>query len=171
LSCGMSVMSGVMSSTQNFASTFVGFATDNMQESGVRSSKVVPMETLSMTANVTITSASASIGKVAKVDFLYHAAGGFGWDRAQVLFADAEAGVYQFAWPVEMGMTDSPYAEQSQWAFDLLIQTDATGTGSTSLRGVTDAQVDYDLVVVAYDSLLEGIEPLSEDEDEDSRRR
>lgn len=153
------------SSSQNFASTMVGFVTDNQQESGVRSGKVVPMETLCMTANVTITSATSNIGKVAKVDFLYHAAGGFGWDRAQVLSADPDAGVYQFGWPVEMTQADSPYAEESQWTFDLWIQTDATGTGSMVGRGLTDAQVDYNLQAVAYDALLEGIEPAQPDED------
>lgn len=154
------------SSSQNVASMFLGFATDNMQESGVRSSKVVPMETLAMTANVTITSATANIGEVANVEFLYHAAGGFGWDVAQVLSADPATGVYQFGWPVEMTMTDSPYADESQWTFDLLIETDPTGTGSFGGRGIADAQVDYTLIVVAYDSLLEGIEPMSEDDDD-----
>lgn len=154
------------SSSSNFATMMVGFITDNQQESGVRSSKVVPMEALSMTANVTITAATSNIGEVAKVDFLYHPAGGFGWERAQVLSSDPAAGTYQFAWPVEMSQADSPYAKESQWTFDLWIQTDATGTGSMVGRGLTDAQVDYTLQVVAYDALLEGIEPAEPDEDD-----
>lgn len=153
------------SSSQNVASMFAGFVTQNGQESGVRSGEVVPMETLSMTANVTITSATANIGEVARVDFLYHAADEFGYDIAQVLSADPAAGVYQFAWPVEMRQTDSPYADVSQWRFDLLIQTDPTGTGSFVGRGLTDAQVEYQLTVVAYDTLLEGIEPQADEEE------
>lgn len=155
------------STSQSFASRIAGFATQSSADSSVASQKVVPMETASMTANVTITSATASVGKVASVDFLYKPASSmFGYQRAQVLFADAEAGVYQFAWPVEMTDTDSPYAEESQWRFDLLIRGDPTGTGS-QMQGLTDAQVDYTLDVVAYDSLLEGIEPV-QDEGEDS---
>jgi hypothetical protein len=157
------------SSSQNFASMILGFATDNMQESGVRSSKVVPMETLSMTANVTITSTTSNIGEVAEVDFLYNAAGSFRGERAQVLSSDPAAGIYQFGWAVDMRMTDSPYADESQWTFDLLIETDPTGTGSQlGSRGLADAQVDYTLQVVAYDTLLEGIEPV---QDEDERGR
>lgn len=158
------------SSSRNFASQMAGFVTGNMPEEGVRSGKVVPMETMSMTANVTITSATSNVGEVASVDFLYRPAGAFGWRMAQVLAEDAATGVYQFGWPVEMGETDSPYAETSQWMFDLLINTDATGTGSMMGRGLTDAQVDYELVVVAYDSLLEGIEPTSDEDDDDDGR-
>lgn len=151
------------SSSQNFASQIVGFMTDNEQESGVRSSQVVPMETLSMTANVTITSATSNIGQVTDVDFLFKPAGSFRSQRAQVISADIEKGIYQFAWPVEMSETDSPYAKTSQWAFDLLIHSE-TANGFQHRR-LADAQVDYQLQVVAYDSLLEGIEPAQDDEE------
>lgn len=149
---------GVAQSTsQNFATRIAGFATQNQQPSGVRSSKVVPMETQTMTANVTITSTTSNIGTVSDVDFLYKPAGSFRSLRAQVLNADPDAGVYQFAWPVEMQQTDSPYAETSQWAFDLLIHSE-TADGLPQ-RGLADAQVDYTLQVVAYDSLLDGVDP------------
>lgn len=151
------------STSQNFATFILGAATQNDQESGVRSSKVVPMETLSMTANVTITSASASIGQVSSVDFLYKPAGSFRSLRGQVLSEDPANGVYQFGWPVEMRQTDSPYADTSQWAFDLLLHSEAAD--GFPVRGLTDAQVDYQLTVVAYDSLLEGIEPLEDESD------
>lgn len=152
------------SSSQNFATRIAGFATDNEMESGVRSSKVVPMETLTMTANVTITSSTSNVGEVSNVTFLYKPAGSWRHRAAQVLAADATTGAYQFAWPVEMSETDSPYAKTSQWTFDLRIQTDPAGMGWET-NGLADAKVDYELVIVAYDSLLDGVEPYVEDDD------
>ncbi|HET6405565.1 MAG TPA: hypothetical protein VFH78_13050 [Candidatus Thermoplasmatota archaeon] len=151
------------SSTQSFPMRFVGAVTQNEAESGVRSAKVVPMETRSMTANVTITSTTSNIGTVSNVTFLYKPAGSFGYERAQTLSADPENGVFQFGWPVEMRETDSPYAKTSQWAFDLRIQTDPAGMGWET-SGLADAKVDYQLTVVAYDSLLDGIEPAEDDD-------
>jgi hypothetical protein len=150
------------STSQNFATLIVGFATQNQQESGVRSSKVVPMETQTMTANVTITNSASNIGTVASVDFLYKPAGSFRSERAQILASDPAAGTYQFAWPVEMRQTDSPYATESQWAFDLWLHSQAAE--GVEARGLADAQVDYQLSVVAYDSLLEGVEPLANED-------
>lgn len=154
------------SSSQNFAMRGVGFLTGGApQESGVASQEVVPMETRAMTANVTITSSTSNIGQVSDVSFLYKPADSAGrFQRAQLLSADAEKGVYQFAWPVEMRQTDSPYAKTSQWRFDLLIATDPTGQGMQT-SGLADAKVEYTLDVVAYDALLEGIEPPAEDDD------
>lgn len=37
------------------------------------------------------------------------------------------------------------------------------------VRGLSDAQVDYTLQVVAYDSLIEGIEPMPAEDDDDDR--
>lgn len=152
------------SSSQNFATMIVGFATQNQQESGVRSGKVVPMETQTMTANVTITSSASNVGTVASVDFLYKPAGSFRSERAQVIASDPAAGTYQFAWPVEMSQTDSPYAKESQWAFDLWLHSQAAE--GIEARGLADAQVEYQLSVVAYDSLLEGVEPVEDDDSE-----
>lgn len=153
------------SSSQNFLVRGAGFLTDaEPQESGVASQKVVPMETMTMTANVTITSATSNVGQVSDVRFLYKPADSAGRYRiAQLVSEDPEAGVYQFAWPVEMRQTDSPYAKTSQWRFDLLISSDPTGQGMQT-NGLADAKVDYELEVVAYDSLLEGVEPIEEDE-------
>ena len=153
------------SSQQNWATMIAGAATQNQAESGVRSAKVVPMETMSMTANVTVTSATTNIGEVSNVSFLYKAAGSFGYTRAQMLSGDPATGVYQFGWPVEMSQTDSPYAKLSQWAFDMRVQTDPAGMGWET-QGLADAQIDYELTVVAYDSLLDGIEPAEEDDDD-----
>lgn len=148
------------SSSQSFPARFAGAVTGNEQESGVRSSKVVPMETLSMTANVTITSTTSNVGSVSDLQFLYKPAGSFRWYRGDLLASDDAAGTYQFAWPVEMQETDSPYAKTSQWLFDLLIRTDP-GTGQ-DLQGISDTQVDYTLQVVAYDSVVDGAEPRDE---------
>lgn len=150
------------STSQNFATMIAGFATQNQQESGVRSSKVVPMETLTMTANVTITSSASNVGQVSSVDFLYKPAGRFGMERAQILSSDPEAGVYQFAWPVASRETDSPYAKESQWKFDLWLHSQAAD--GIEARGLADAQVDYTMQVVAYDSALEGVDAQASDE-------
>jgi hypothetical protein len=138
-------------------------------QEGVPSAAVVPMETMSMTANVTITSATASVGKVTGAMFLYKPANTNRFMRANVLASNPDTGVYQFAWPVEMSETDSPYAESSQWAFDLRVTTDPTGLGNQQCGGCSDAQVDYTLTVVAYDAAVEGAER-EEDEDDDGDR-
>lgn len=151
------------SSQQNWGTMIAGAITQNQQESGVRAAKVVPMETMSMTANVTITSATTNVGEVSNVSFLYHRAGDFGYSRAQMLSGDPTTGIYQFGWPVEMSDTDSPYAKTSQWAFDMRVQTDPAGMGWET-QGLADAQIDYELVVVAYDTLLDGIEPPEDDD-------
>ena len=164
----LTLYSGPASSSQtNFATRAVGFLTSPQQEqtSGVASAKVVPMETRSMTANVTITSATTNIGSVSNVTLLYKPADRNFAMRAQTVSADLEKGVFQFAWPVEMRQTDSPYADTSQWRFDLRVQTDPAGMGWET-NGLADAKVDYQLEVVAYDSLLPGIEV---DEDDDDR--
>lgn len=163
----LTLFSGAATSrSENYATQSVGFLTGGEpEESGVASQKVVPMETRTMTANVTIKSTASSLGEVSDVRLLYKPADSAQrYSMAQELLADAEAGIYQFAWPVKMRQTDSPYAETSQWRFDLYIATDPTGQGMQT-RGFADAQVDYELEVVAYDSLLEGVESADEDDD------
>ncbi len=118
---------------------------------GVASQKVVPMETVWMTANVTITDATAQIGQVRNISFLYKSADSSNFRRANVTHADMGKGVFQFSWPVNMQQTDSPYAKTSQWRFDLQVSTsDPTGMGQCT--ACSDAQVQYKLQVVAYDS-------------------
>jgi hypothetical protein len=126
---------------------------------GVQSAKVVPMETQSMVANVTIKSATSATGDVSNITFLYKAAGSSrGFQRAHLLGGDAKSGVMQFGIPVSMKQTDSPYAKSSQWRFDLRVATDIANAGVfKQCGGCSDAQVDYDLEVVAYDTLQEGI--------------
>ena len=118
------------------------------------SEKVVPMETLSMTANVTITSVNAATGgEVSQVWFLYKPADTNGWFLANEVTADPATQTYQFAWPVEMEQTDSPYAETSQWRFMLRVGTEAPVFGG-ACGGCSDVQVDYEAEIVAYDSRL-----------------
>lgn len=144
--------------------TVVGFATRQPQaDDSVQSARVVPMETLSMTGNLSILSASASTGDVAEVWLEYKPADSFRFYRAQLLASDAEAGTYQFGWPVEMAQTDSPYASESAWHFRVRATTDPSGGAlETQMRGISDVQVEFELVVVAYDALLEGIGPLEQ---------
>ena len=149
------------SSQSSFPSRIVGGVTTGFsaEPEGVRPTAVVPMETMSMTANVTITSATASVGKVTGAMFIVKPANSNGFYRATMLSGNPDTGEYQFAWLVDMEQTDSPYAKTSQWAFDLRVQTDPTGTGG-QCGGCSDAQVEYNLVAVAYDAPVEGAEAL-----------
>lgn len=149
------------SSQSSFATRTVKFVTagGGVEEEYLRPAAVVPMETMAMTANVTITSATASVGKVNGAYFLVKPANSNGFRVANLVASDPDAGTYQFAWLVDMEQTDSPYAKTSQWAFDLRVSTDPTGTGA-SCGGCSDAQVDYTLVAVAYDAPVEGAEAL-----------
>lgn len=158
----LTLFEGAAQSAQASAPMMIaGFLTGGSpEERGIGSEKVVPMETLSMTANVTITSASAGVGQVSNVSFLFKPADSNGFRRANMVSGDLATGAFQFAWPVEMQQTDSPYADTSQWAFDLWVSTDPTGQGNGQCGGCSDARVDYTLTVVAYDSLVEGADVL-----------
>jgi hypothetical protein len=149
------------SSQTNFAVRAVTFVTagGGVEEEYVRPTAVVPMETMAMTANVTITSAAASVGKVNGAFLLVKPANSNGFRVPKMIASDPDAGTYQFAWLVDMEQTDSPYAKTSQWGFDLRVSTDPTGTGQ-QCGGCSDAQVDYTLVAVAYDAPVEGAEAL-----------
>ena len=170
----LTLYEGPASSSQgSFATRIVDGAVNGFrfQREGVVPTAVVPMETMSMTANVTITSTTSSLGKVSGVMFLVKPANENGFRWAKMIASDPDAGTYQFAWLVEMEQTDSPYAKTSQWAFDLHLQTDPTGTGA-QCGGCSDAQVDYNLVAVAYDAPVEGAEELQgggDDDDNDDR--
>lgn len=142
------------SSQSNFVTGTLNFATGaESQEDGVAAQKVVPMETLSMTANLTITSADASLGEVTDVWFLYKSADSSRYRRAELVSGDMTTGIFQFAWPVEMEQTDSPYAQTSQWRFDVRVGTQTTGVGGPCDR-CADVKVEYTVEIVAYDSLL-----------------
>lgn len=151
----MTLFDGPATSSHNGAATAI---VDRLEtqgqdpEEGVAAQKVVPMETQWMTANVTITDSTATLGTVNNISFLYKPADSNGFRRANVTHSDMAKGVFSFSWPVAMRQTDSPYAKTSQWRFDLLIQTsDPAGLGG-SCGGCSDATVNYKLVVVAYDT-------------------
>lgn len=147
------------SSQTSWPSRMASFLTQQSQDDSIISEKVVPMDTLSMTANLTIVNAQATLGGVSEIWVEYRPADSWRYYRAQLLASDETAGTFQFAWPVEMAQTDSPYAKFSQWHFRVRAESDPTGMGSQFLGGAGDVQVDYEMVVVAYDALLDGIEP------------
>lgn len=142
------------SSQSNFATQTATFLTGgSFAEDGVASAKVVPMETLTMTANLTITDMSTSTGEVTEVWFMYRPADSWRYFRANLLEGDVASGVFRFAWPVEMEQTDSPYADTSQWRFDVRVGTQTTGIGPACDR-CADVRVTYEVEIVAYDSRL-----------------
>ena len=152
----LTLFSGAGESSQsNFATQAVTFATGgSFEQPGVRSEKVVPMETLTMTANLTITDVTGGNGEVSEVWMLFRPADSRGFYRGNLLEADAAAGIYKFAWPVEMHHADSPYATDSQWLFDVRVGTETVpGTPICETR-CADVTVTYELEVVAYDARL-----------------
>jgi hypothetical protein len=152
----LTLFEGQATSSHQGAATAIADRVANQgqdQPQGVAATKVVPMETMAMTANVTITDATAQVGQVRNISFLYKPADSNGFRRANVTHADLAKGVFQFTWPVKMTQTDSPYAKTSQWRFDLQIATsDPTGVFG-NCQGCSDAQVQYKLEVVAYDAV------------------
>ncbi|MEA3198926.1 MAG: hypothetical protein QOE90_354 [Thermoplasmata archaeon] len=150
------------SSHQGAESAIVDRATNNGDSppEGVQAAKVVPMETMWMTANVTITDATAQFGQVRNISFLYKTADSSNFRRANVTHSDFAKGVFQFSWPVKMQQTDSPYDKQSQWRFDLQIAT-SDPSGQLGQCGIcSDAQVQYKLQVVAYDAAHPELPPI-----------
>lgn len=154
------------SSQQNFVLGIATFVTGGASDTdGVASEKVVPMETQTITANLTITSATANLGRVEDIQFLYRAADAWRFEEANLVSGDVETGIYQFAFPVTMEQTDSPYSETSQWRFDVRVGTQTTGVGGPCDR-CADAEVEYTVDIVAYDSLLDIAGELPEPDDD-----
>lgn len=130
-------------------------------ESGFPFSSVVPMETRTMTANITITSATTTVGEVQDVYLLVKPADTNEYAIAELVSSDPAAGLYQYAWLVEMQQADSPYAKESQWRFDLRVSVDPTsGALDAGCAGCFDAQVDFDAVIVAHVEALPDAKPL-----------
>lgn len=151
----LTLFSGQAQSSQdNFVTSGVGFLTGGtFGDDAILSERVVPMETLTMTANVTITDVTTSVGEASDVWFLYKAADTRRWEGANLVSGDMTTGVFQFAWPVEMSQTDSPYADASQWMFTLRVGTQTTGIGGPC-GGCSDVKVTYEAAIVAYDARL-----------------
>lgn len=151
----MTLFEGVGESSQsNFATQIAGFATGGgFEDDGIVAEKVVPMEAMTMTANLTITDVSTSTGEATEVWVYFKPADSRRYYRGNLVAGDFASGTLQFAWPVEMHMTDSPYATESQWRFDVRVGTQTTGVGPACDR-CADVKVTYELAIVAYDSRL-----------------
>ena len=158
----LTLFEGAATSTQDsFVTRIASFATGGSEDTTVPFAKVVPMEAQSMTANVTIKSANAEVGKVTDVMLLVKSADRNGFRAAKMVSGDPATGAYQFAWLVEMEETDSPYADESQWRFTVRVATDPIGNGVIAqCGGCSDAQVEFDATIVAYDAPVEGAEEL-----------
>lgn len=129
-------------------------------DDSVQSQKVVPMETRSMTANLTIKAASAEVGKAWRVNLLVKPADRSGYTFLPPAEVDEATQTYKFAWMVEMSSTDSPYASESDWRFNVFVETDPSGQGAAFCTGCFGAKAEYDLLVVAYDDVVEGAKEL-----------
>lgn len=126
------------------------------QDDTLQSKAVVPMEARSMTANVTVKSVNNDIGKMTNLTFLVKPANSNRYADAKLISVDAATNTYRYAWLVDMRMTDSPYAKESMWRFDVQVDTDpSSGTFHSQCGGCSNAKVDYDLVVMAYDGAVE----------------
>ena len=150
------------SSQQSIASQIVdGVSTMGKPgaEQGVASQKVVPMNAVAMMANVTIVDTTGNLGKVSAVNLTVKTADSNGFRGAKLIHTDDATHTYTFAWLVDMRQTDSPYAKQSQWRFDLRVGSDPTGMGG-SCGGCSDTKTDYKLVVLAFDAPIDGAKAL-----------
>lgn len=119
-------------------------------EGGVAPTELVPMETMELRIDVTITSATSQVGTVGNVWLLYKTADRNWFEVAEALEGDAASGKLTYAIPVDMRQTDSPYAEASQWLFDLRVSNDAAD-GVQFCGACFDAQIDYHITVTAFD--------------------
>jgi hypothetical protein len=118
----------------------------------------VPMETLSMTANITIQNVNVDVGKQTNLSFMVKPANSNRFYPAHELGYDSASNTYRYAWIVDMPMTDSPYAKDSAWRFDLQVDTDPTpgGVFHAQCGGCSNAKVTYNAVIVAYDGVVDG---------------
>jgi hypothetical protein len=151
------------SSQQNFVLSAADFITKTpVQDESLQSKQVVPMETLNMTANLTIKTTNVDIGKVTNITFGVKPANSNRFYPAHLVKFDASTNTYYYAWQVTMEQTDSPYAKESAWRFDVQVDTDPSGgTLHGQCGGCSNARVDYDLVVIAYDGAVDGSMPLT----------
>lgn len=157
----LEIFKGSGSSTQNmFATDIANFLTQQSTDDGVMAQQVVPMETRSMTGNVTVKAVTGSSGAV-KVYLLVKPADRNGYSFLEPIAKDDEKQTYSFAWLVNMTSTDSPYATESDWKFDLFTTAD-DGVGGVPIcqAGCASTKVDYDLEVVAYDNVVDGAKEL-----------
>ena len=113
--------------------------------------KLVPMETTFLLANVTIKSVTPELA-VDHIHLWYRSA-----DMISFEFTEAEEGAasedgktWSWAIPVEMSMTDNPYAEKSDWAFRVTVGYENPVPGLPPCDdGCYNAELAYDIVLTA----------------------
>lgn len=155
----LTIFKGAGSSSQNnFAVNIVNLMTGAQTDDGVRAQTVVPMETRSMTANLTLKAASSDVGKAANAYLLVKPADRNRYSFLQAQTIDDSKQLYQFAWLVDMAQTDSPYSTESDWKFDVYVTTDQGALGENGF--LANVKVDYELEVVAYTEVVDGAEDL-----------
>lgn len=112
--------------------------------------RTIPMETTRIVVDVTITGSEATAGEVTQARFFFRGA-----DSSQLQSGGApvegtfESGRLKWEIPVEMEMTDSPYANESQWRFMVEPATQFTGADPTC-GGCVDSALEFDVVITAY---------------------
>lgn len=125
--------------------------------------KPVPMETKAVRFAVTIKSATSTPGKVTGFGFFYHGADTRAPFRCPVQPLNASLPA-TLVWdvPATMEMSDSPYANASQWQF--LVEPQATlADGTPDMGGMTDVSYDYHVVATALDAAPEKVASCPQD--------
>lgn len=123
-------------------------------EKDVTLASLVPMETLWMHVSVDILEATASPGQVSEIRFFYAGANKPQLGHPTVLpIAGSLAEKHlEYAFPVSMDETDTPYGNESQWR--MFVEPATTFTGRSQepdCGGCTDVSIRYRLLVTAYD--------------------
>ena len=157
----LTIFKGSGSSTQdNVAVQLVNFVSRSQTDDAVKATGLVPMETMSMTGNLTIKNVQVEVGKAASVQLRVKTASSNQYYSAKLIKSDPATNTYWYAWLVDMRMADGSYAKESNWKFDVYVNADTTGQGTQFCRGgmgvCLDAKVDYELLVTAYDTVVEG---------------
>lgn len=120
----------------------------NFTEDWVSFAHVVPMETTAVTLTVTITSASSTPGQVTAFGLFYHGADTQNPFRCPVKPISSLPSTLSWTVPSTMQMTDSPYANHTDWRF--LVEPQVTpAPGAPQMGGMTDVTYDYHVVATA----------------------
>lgn len=145
-----------VSSQENIAVRIVDRMTAKTDDDGVAAKTVVPMETRSMTANLTL---KGTLPPGSAVRLGVKSADHESYAFIESVAKDEAKMLYQFSWLVEMTQTDSPYEEASAWKFDARVGNSQGGLPKDA-SGAGDVSTEYSLVVIAYDSVVAGASPL-----------
>jgi len=125
--------------------------------------ELVPMETLTIEAEVTLTKAEASVGSVDEIRFFFFPADSNDPIRVQVFEGSVAEKRVVFRVPVVMENTDSPYAPESQWRFLVEAATKTAGQDiEPTCGGCVDTDIEFELTLVAYKAELEGAKTMGD---------